>query len=151
LIRAIALSVIVFAAACSAEAPEADLAAVMGEMQRHTMKLGLAIEGRNQPLSAFYLHEVEEMLEALGSIEQHEGMPIASPAKTILAPLLPPVDQALTAGNWNAAEVEYSNLVNGCNRCHTATEHDFIVITVPKGPAPWNQQFSAKPDAPPHP
>ena len=121
-----------------------DLAATMGEMQRQSMKLGYAIQGRNQPLAAFYLHEVEEVLNSLEQIEHHEEMPIAQPARTILRPLLPPLSESIGNSDWDAASTGYASLVHGCNRCHTATEHEFVVVTVPTGPPPFNQSFTPK-------
>ncbi|MEM7354326.1 MAG: hypothetical protein AAF657_26205, partial [Acidobacteriota bacterium] len=40
-----------------------ELATLMGDMQRHSAKLGFAIQGKNQPLAQFYLEELHEVLE----------------------------------------------------------------------------------------
>jgi hypothetical protein len=130
-----------FSGCASPEAPGPDLAVLMGEMQRHSMKLGYAIEARNPALAAFYLHEVEEALEGLEAIEEHDDFPIAAPARTIMRPLLDPLQRSVD-GDWPSAAAAYAALIDGCNRCHGATEHEFVVVTVPSGPPPYNQKFS---------
>ena len=131
--------------AVSAEAAEAvELATIMGELQRHSAKLGYAIAGRNRELAEFYLEEVEEALATVERIPAHDGMPIAHPASVILRPLLLPIESDLETADWLAAGAAYGALIEGCNRCHTATEHAFIEILPPAGPPPYNQRFAAE-------
>lgn len=116
----------------------------MGELQRHSAKLGYAIDGRNRELAEFYLEEVEEALATVERIPAHDGMPIGHPASVILRPLLPPLESDLETADWLAAGAAYGALIEGCNRCHTATEHAFIEILPPAGPPPYNQRFAAE-------
>ncbi|MFN2239175.1 MAG: hypothetical protein ABR524_07270 [Thermoanaerobaculia bacterium] len=121
---------------------EPALAALMGELQRHTMKLGYAIEGENPELAEFYLHEIEEVLESLEGIEEYDGMLVADNARTIMRPLLPPLRAGIAGNDTSAISRSYQSMLDGCNRCHTATDHEFIVITRPAGPPPFNQDFA---------
>ena len=142
------LALLLALSVCRAPAPppaaaEPELAVLMGELQRHSAKLGYAIAGRNRPLAAFYLAESEEALEAVRAVESWEGMPIAHPLGAIVDPLLPPLVAAVEAERWEAADGAYRVFLDGCNRCHAATEHEFLIVTPPAGPAPYNQRFDA--------
>lgn len=125
------------------DSEEVELAAVMGEMQRMSAKLGFAIEGRNSPLADFYLEELGETFEKLTSISEHEGMPIGHPAATILQPALESLAEFLEQQAWEDTWGAYEVLIEACNRCHLATEHEFIEILPARGQAPFNQRFAA--------
>jgi hypothetical protein len=125
------------------EGHEVELAVLMGELQRHSAKLGYAIEGRHPELARFYFQETGEALDGIRAVESWEGMPIAEPLETIVDPLLPPLRQSLETGLWDEAALSYEALIEGCNRCHAATEHEFLVIVPPESPPPYNQRFAA--------
>ena len=114
----------------------------MGDMQRHSFKLGFAILGKNQPLAEFYLHELHEVLEELEEVEEHDGMPIGSPARTILEPALGELASQLEPATWEEAWGAYELAIEACNRCHLATEHGFIQILPAHGTPPFNQVFA---------
>lgn len=116
----------------------------MGEMERFAAKLGYSIDGQNQQLAQFYLHEVHEALEELGEIEQHDGVPIASLSDAIMTPALDPLEQSLSAADWEQAAQRYDILIESCNNCHTAAEHGFIRIVPSRGDAPYSQSFSGE-------
>ncbi len=120
---------------------EVELAVLMGEMQRHSAKLGYALDARNQRLAEFYLHEVEEIVEELLEIEDHDGIQVRAAASPIVPPLVEALHQSLENADWAATSQAYSALIEGCNRCHSATEHEFIVVLEPEGPPPYNQAF----------
>lgn len=120
---------------------EVELAILMGRMQRHAEKLGYSIAGKNAPLAGFYLEEIREMYEELSEIEMDDGMPIAHPAGVILKPALPPLQASLDAANWEEARGYYEMLINACNRCHTATVHQFIHVLPVEGEPPYSQRF----------
>jgi hypothetical protein len=60
------------------------------------------------------------------------------------------LDEAIQAGDARQFAQAYSRLTNGCNGCHTALNHAFVVIKVPDQSAFQNQDFrvSAKAAAP---
>lgn len=120
---------------------EVELASLMGELQRHSAKLGYSIAGSNGPLAEFYLHELEEVLEKVYELEEHDGMPIGAPAGVIMRQLVIDLDERLDSAEWPSAERSYRALIAGCNRCHTATEHAFLEILPATGSAPFNQRF----------
>lgn len=133
-----------------AEAPgghaeeEVELARPMAELHRFATKLGYAIAAGNQPLAGFYLDEVDEVLAEVGEIEESEGMPIARTAQVIVDPLRAPLRQAVEAGRWPEAQAAYEALIAGCNRCHAATAHQFIVVLPAHGDPPYAQEFAAE-------
>jgi hypothetical protein len=122
-------------------AEEKELAPYMGELQRHTHKLGLAIAAENAKLSEFYLAEIMEMLdEIVRDVPEHDGWPIADSIRTIMYPLTPALRSSLAGGDWAGGRAHYERLVDGCNRCHAATEHEFIRMRIPDH-NPFNQDF----------
>ena len=126
---------------------EVELATLMGEMQRHSAKLGYSLEGGNRPLANFYLHEIEEVLGELMEVEEHEGMPIAQPSGVIMVPVIEALEAGLTGEMaWAELGESYRLLIDGCNRCHLATEHGFIEILPATGEPPFNQRFEPKPE-----
>lgn len=129
------------AAPVTPAAAEVELAPLMGQMQRHAAKLGHSVDARNAPLTSFYLEEIEEALSELRNVVEHDGLPIGEPAGIILAPLLEPLAEIVAAGDWDRADAGYTALIDGCNRCHAATEHEFIVILEPTGEPDFNQAF----------
>lgn len=125
------------------EHEHAELAPFMAQLQQHSQKLGFAIEGQNTSLAEFYLHEITEVLEEIEEeIPIHDKLPIAELIKKIPEPMLAPLDKEIEAGHWHEATQAYSNLINACNSCHAATQHEFIVITPANGNPPFNQLFT---------
>ncbi|MEE2777640.1 MAG: hypothetical protein VYE73_12870 [Acidobacteriota bacterium] len=120
---------------------EVELGAIMGVVQRHTQKLGYSIARRNAPLATFYLEELEETVAEVYELEAHDGMVIGQPARTTLEPMVGPLSDRVAVEDWEGAHTGYVALIDACNRCHAATEHEFIVILEPEGPSPYNQAF----------
>ncbi len=119
-----------------------ELAPFMTQLQWHSQKLGYAIEGHNAPLAEFYLHEVTEVLEEIKEqVPVHDKLPIADLIGKIPQPTLAPLDRQIEASNWTGASKAYAKLIDACNRCHAATQHQFIVITPARGRPPFNQVF----------
>lgn len=125
----------------SATTEAAELAVLMGRMQRYTEKLGYSVQGKNPPLVGFYLDKIGAVYEQVAEIEMYDGMPIAHPAGVILKPALPPLRASVEAGNWEESWGYYTMLVNACNRCHTATTRQYIEILPVEGDPPYAQRF----------
>lgn len=127
------------------EPEEIELAEPMAHLQRHSAKLGYALHARNARLADFYLTETEEALEDLRRVESYEGFPVARETGIIVDPTLPPLRGALAERDWPAADAAYEALIDACNRCHAASEHEYLVIEPARGPAPFNQRFAGEP------
>jgi hypothetical protein len=121
--RLLAFSILLSPAAFADELVE-----LMGALQTHTHKLQLSLDHGNLPLAAFYAHEVEELVEEVGEVDEYDGYPVGQLATSMLTPVMGRLESALENGNLDAANRELDALVNACNACHVATSHGFIVI-----------------------
>lgn len=125
------------------ESEEPELAAYMTTLQRFSQKLGYSVSAKNYPLSKFYLHELEETFEEIkDEVPEHDGFEISSTVRKIMDPLLEDFEKSLEDKDWRLASSGYKDLIEGCNRCHRATEHEFLKITPASGKNnPFNQDF----------
>jgi hypothetical protein len=101
---------------------------LMHNMQYYTHKLGLSIDANNAPLEAFYIHEVEAVIEAVGAIEDYEGIPIGENLKKTLLPAFETLEAAIDKGEREAVDAAYNELLVRCNTCHAVSEHGYIHI-----------------------
>ncbi len=121
-----------------------ELADYMAMVQRHAHKLGLSIESKNQPLAQFYAEELEETFEKIeATFPEYDGHPIARLVETVVDPVREPLEDALKAGDWNAAQGAYGRYLDACNGCHAAAGHPFVKIVAPSS-NPFNQSFETK-------
>lgn len=109
-----------------------------------THKLGLAIQAKNEPLASFYLEEIEATAGIVKrKFPAYDNMEIASLVNAMLIPSLDPLKKSIKSKNWVIISAGYNKLVDSCNDCHGATDHEFIQIT-PATNNPFNQSFSLK-------
>ncbi len=121
-----------------------ELMPYMETMQHLSHKLGLAIQARNQPLAAFYLEEIEETTEIIQKkFPTYDTHDIGELAGAMLIPSIEPLEKSIGAGSWVVAGAGYTKLINSCNDCHAATDHEYVKITSPTA-NPFNQSFSPK-------
>lgn len=121
---------------------DAELAVYMSDLQRWSHKAVLSVEARNAPLADFYLHELEETVEAVQQdVPTYEGYAIAELTETMLLPSLDSLDVALDAGDWPQATEQLRAVATACNQCHVATDHGFVHIKLHDLPNPFAQSF----------
>lgn len=120
---------------------EEEISPYMGELQRFSQKLGYAVNAGNLRLSEFYREEIGEVLAELKEVEEHDGFPIGDTVKVIMDPIMKDFHSAIERRDTKAVQAQYLTLIEGCNRCHAATEHEFIEITPAAGTPPFNQKF----------
>ncbi len=118
-----------------------ELVGHMTSLQYFSHKLALSIDHKNQKLAEFYLHEIEENLEAVQKIESYDGHPIGSLIKDLLAPAVEGVEAPMKAGRWGAASEAFDRMVTACNTCHATTDHAYIKI-VRSAANPFMQSFT---------
>lgn len=124
---------------------EVELAVLMGQMQYHSAKLGYAIAGKNPPLVQFYLHELEEVLEEVKTVDTYEGMPIGAPSGIILQPALEALDKAFH-GSAHPAGEQNAEAAETAEAGHDGAEHagDDHEEFVPKDyPVDWPATWKA--------
>ncbi len=118
------------------------LAELMAHMQRHTHKVQLSLEARNEKLVGFYLHEIEEIAETIeDEIPTYDDQPVGELIGEMLMPAVEALEESVEAGNWGAADAAFTGLLGACNACHSRTEHGYVKI-VPGEGNPYNQDFS---------
>lgn len=112
------------------------LAERMGELQRFTHKLVLAIRADNAEAGAFYIHELEESSSVIQvEFETYDGRAVRS----LMAAMLDPAIERIEERAGTADEL-IGTLIDSCNACHVATDHGFIRI-VERRENPYLQEF----------
>ena len=128
-----------------AQAPaREELVPHMEILQHLSHKLGLSVQAKNEPLASFYLEEIEKTVDIMRKrFPTYDNMEIGSLAGAMLVPSIDPLEKSLKAKNWVTANAGYTKLIDSCNDCHGATDHEYIQITAPTA-NPFNQTFSLK-------
>ena len=125
------------------------LAPTMARMHTYSAKLGYAVEARNQRLAAFYLHELEELVEeVIDTVPEHDGHAVAGLARSIALPAVARLEAAVDRGAWRSASESYRGLIASCNTCHLACAKGFVQIEPASGAPPFNQRFAEAVAAP---
>ena len=63
-----------------------ELADYMSKLQYFGHKAGLAIDQQNHALTEFYLHELEEAIEALQEVDTYDGFAVGKLSTAMLTP-----------------------------------------------------------------
>jgi hypothetical protein len=104
------------------------LLTLMHNMQYFGHKLGLAIDAGNRELQGFYVHEVEEVIEAVSAIESYDGIAIPKLLESTLKPAFEALEGAIEIGDQDKVSAAYDKLLEGCNTCHRGANRGYIVI-----------------------
>jgi hypothetical protein len=119
-----------------------ELATQMGDLQLHTHKLMLSVAAENHALAEFYLHEVHEIAEQVEVLfPEHDGVPVAALVEALLVPRLAALEESLEGGRWESVRSELGQVVDACNACHAAADHDFIRVELTTE-NPFSQSFA---------
>lgn len=130
------------------EHEEPELAVYMSDMQRWAHKAALSINAQNAPLADFYLHELEETVEAVQEeVPEYEGHAIGPLTEQMLVPSLEALDEAVDAEDWRAAAQRLGAVAQSCNQCHAATAHGFVEIQLDDLANPYAQSFKPQGEA----
>lgn len=126
-------------AAPTAAAPTApELGAQMLELQIRHARLWQAVESKNYLLAQFQLAELREAFD--GIVETNGEHASLQPDKlsevlpAMVGPALGQLQAAVDANDAARLEAGYDSLTAGCNGCHAAAAHGFLVIQRPKTP-----------------
>lgn len=138
--RALGGLLVLCIAAVPAFADEA-LVENMGQLQTFAHKAALAIDHHNTPLVEFYAHELEEYLEETASIKVYDGYPVGKLVQSMLMPAFDKFEASVQEGKWQTISDNFDDLIDSCNACHRATEHDFINI-IRSAENPFMQSFA---------
>jgi hypothetical protein len=130
-------------------ADEAELALLMGDLQRLNHKMALSANEGNAELAAFYLHESLEQLQAIQKqAPVYEDQPVALLIERIALPTYEPFREAVNARPVDRERMlkALDGVIASCNQCHVAAHHPLIRITRGTEVNPFNQSF--KPSTP---
>jgi len=117
-----------FSAAAAADSGEGEFIDNMTRLQYFSHKLGLAIDSGNRDLQRFYAHEVEEQIEAVSGTEQLDGIAISKLTAQFLLPKFENLEVAVKAGEPEAIDTAYDEMLESCNDCHRASQRAFIKV-----------------------
>jgi hypothetical protein len=124
------------AAATAAEPPE--LGAQMLELQIRHARLWQAGEAQNWLLAQFQLAELREsfagVVESNGEHAALQPQRLAQVLPAMTNPALAQLQDAIDAHDKAKFEAGYDALSAGCNACHAAAGHEFLVIQRPRTP-----------------
>ncbi|MGE4092756.1 MAG: hypothetical protein AB7G75_18135 [Candidatus Binatia bacterium] len=129
------------------EAFKPGLGEIMTLTQMRHEKLWFAGLNENWDLARYELDELHEgFADALKFHPNHEkiGKPTASVLPVFINAQLAELAKAVDAADQNAFATAFDNLTAGCNGCHQATNHGFIVIRRPTASSYPNQDFTAR-------
>jgi len=138
--KSIACAAILFSAAAAADSGEGEFINHMTRLQYFSHKLGLAIGAGNRDLQRFYAHEVEEQIEAVSGTEQLDGIEVSKLMAQYLLPKFENLEAAVEAGEPEAIDTAYDEMLESCNHCHRASQRQFIRIER-RADNPYMQSF----------
>jgi hypothetical protein len=108
---------------------------------RHA-KLGLIGREQNWVLAAYELHQLKVALTNVSKWRpRFRNMPIAELVETMTGEATKSLDQAIQAMDSARFTEAFDRLTAGCNACHTALGHAFVVIQAPDQSFFANQVF----------
>ena len=137
-------------AAAPAGVAVAPYAMTLGDMMntliqpRHA-KLGLAGRAQNWPLAAYALVEIRQSFAGIvKAVPKFRGLPVGQLVDAALSQPMDAVDAAIKEQDAKKFAAAYAQLTAGCNACHTALDHPFVVIKPPDASAFPNQDFNPR-------
>ncbi len=108
---------------------------------RHA-KLGLIGREQNWALAAYESHQLKDALSNIAKWRpRFGGQSVPDLMESMTGEAVRALDEAIQAGDARQFAQAYSRLTNGCNSCHTALNHAYVVIKVPDQSAFQNQDF----------
>ena len=111
-------------------------------IQPRHLKLGLAARAGNWALADY---EVKLLRQSFANIAKtypmFRGQPISVTVDAILDDPLKSASAAIDKKDSKAFDEAYERITAGCNACHSALDHPFVVIKVPTEAAFPNQEF----------
>ena len=111
---------------------------------RHA-KLGLAGHAENWPLAAYAIFEIRQAFAGIVKAQpRFRGMPVGELVEAALNQAMTAVDTAIKQKDPAKFVAAYDQLTQGCNACHAAADHPFVVIKTPDASAFPNQDFAPR-------
>jgi hypothetical protein len=122
-------------------------AMTMGDMMntlvqpRHS-KLGLAGREGNWPLASYALVEIRQVFAGIAKAQpRFRGYPVEELIDAAMTQPIGALDTAIKQQDAQKFAAAYDQLTRGCNACHAAVDHPYVVIKSPDASAFPNQDF----------
>jgi hypothetical protein len=110
---------------------------------RHA-KLGLALHAGNWDLAAYAHKEMAQAFHTVATVQpKYMKFTVAEMIESTTSEPMRNLDDAIRARDAKRAAAAFADLTDGCNSCHTALDHAFVVIKVPEASSFPNQEFNA--------
>jgi hypothetical protein len=127
------------------EEEHVEVAEYMGRIHGYANKLWAAGNAGNGDLAAFYLHEIEEVMEELdGHHVIDDGVDISKHLKVYGLPAVEALTTHLRANKLADFALHHQNLLDNCNACHAISGYPQIRVVAPVVP-PEGQDFTPQP------
>lgn len=111
---------------------------------RHA-KLGLAGRAQNWSLAEYALVEIRQSFADIVQAQpQFRGLPVRELVDAAVSQPMNAVELAIREQDPKKFAAAYAQLTAGCNACHTAAYHPFVVIKPPDASAFPNQDFKVR-------
>ena len=123
---------------------EPGLGDLMNSLQLRHAKLWFAGNAGNWDLAAFELEEIHESLARVSRWHADDAtLPMQALIKAHTQPGNYALDQSIRQRNAASFTVAFDRLTQGCNACHRAANHEFIVIQRPAIDVVGNQAWTS--------
>jgi len=108
---------------------------------RHA-KLGLIVREQNWTLAAYEIHQLKDALANIAKWRPRFGKsPVAEMMASTVASPISALENAVQTRDAEHLAAAYAQLTDGCNSCHAALNHPYIVIQAPDQSSFANQNF----------
>jgi hypothetical protein len=106
---------------------------------RHA-KLGLIGKEQNWTLAAYESHQIKDALSNIAKWRpRFRNQSVLDLIESMTGEAIKALDGAIEAGDARQFDEAYARLTAGCDGCHTALSHGYVVITAPDESAFLNQ------------
>jgi hypothetical protein len=111
---------------------------------RHS-KLGLAGREGNWPLAFYALVEIRQVFAGIAKAQpRFRGYPVAELIDAAMTQPIGALDVAIKQQDAQQFAAAYDQLTRGCNACHAAVDHSYVVIKSPDASTFPNQDFEPR-------
>jgi hypothetical protein len=111
-------------------------------VQPRHIKLWLAGHENNWELAAYAYKEMQQALNTVGTVQpKFRNLTVPEMIESMTGEAMRDLQSAIDARDPKKFADAFDSLTDGCNSCHSALNHGFIVIKVPEASAFPNQEF----------
>ena len=111
-------------------------------VQPRHVKLWLAGHEKNWELAAYAYKEMQQALNTVGAVQpKFRNLTVPEMIESMTGEAMRDLQGAIDARDPKKFADAFDSLTDGCNSCHSALNHGFIVIKVPEASGFPNQEF----------